>query len=120
MFGEKPVRQRVTPISSAMETKRFLKISNSIGSRRIGCLCTCKSSMLKREKRSKLYHSALQTLPCFHFARLQPCGDEGADTVDGKAIVWRDDGGRLSADDERGALSLHASGEQFAVIDGSL
>src|SRR5665213_2002956 len=32
MFGEKPVRQSVIPISSAIERKRFLKISNSIGS----------------------------------------------------------------------------------------
>src|SRR6266566_718035 len=31
MFGEKPVRQSATPISSAIDTKRFLKISNSIG-----------------------------------------------------------------------------------------
>src|SRR5689334_8714784 len=31
MFGEKPVRQSVTPISSAIERNRFLKTSNSIG-----------------------------------------------------------------------------------------
>ena len=31
MFGEKPVRHSVTPISSAMDRKRFLKISNSTG-----------------------------------------------------------------------------------------
>src|SRR5262245_66594805 len=31
MFGEKPVRQSVTPISSAMDKKRFLKTSKSIG-----------------------------------------------------------------------------------------
>ena len=30
MFGENPVRHNVTPISSATETKRFLKISNSM------------------------------------------------------------------------------------------
>ena len=36
MLGEKPVRQRVTPISSAMETKKFLKISNLDGVRTHG------------------------------------------------------------------------------------
>jgi hypothetical protein len=35
MLGEKPVRQSVTPISSAMDRKRFLKISNSTGWMRI-------------------------------------------------------------------------------------
>src|SRR5215204_6039529 len=32
MLGENPVRQSVTPISSAIDTNMFLKISNSIGS----------------------------------------------------------------------------------------
>jgi len=31
MFGEKPVRHSVTPISSAMDRKRFLKTSKSTG-----------------------------------------------------------------------------------------
>ena len=35
MLGEKAVRRRAAPISSAMEWKRFLKISSSIGSRRM-------------------------------------------------------------------------------------
>src|ERR1043166_1746427 len=35
MFGEKPVRQSVTPISSAIERNRFLKTSNSTGWMRI-------------------------------------------------------------------------------------
>ena len=32
MLGERAVRPRTAPISSAMETKTFLKISSSIGS----------------------------------------------------------------------------------------
>src|SRR5258708_26681111 len=35
MFGENAVRRRAGPIASAMEWKRFLKISNSTGS---GCM----------------------------------------------------------------------------------
>ena len=55
---------------------------------------------------------------CFDLARFHACGDEGADTINNEMIVRRDEGSRLSAHHERGASSLHAGGEQFAMING--
>src|SRR5271156_1068293 len=42
--------------------------------------CACK---VQCRKDKRLYHAALQILPCLCFARYQTCSDEGTDAVDG-------------------------------------
>ena len=98
MFGEKPVRHSVTPISSAIETKRFLKISNSIGSMRILGLTPPRSACSRRSSDA---------------AGRRPHGDDVAEGVDAEAVVPAGPPPSPARRRRRQARPLSAPGEQI-------
>ena len=93
MLGENPVRQSVTPISSATDTNRFLKISNSIG---FVCIVT-----VPRRVRIGGGEPAARPADRDHVPEL----------IDPEAEMRRNDNGCLLPGDDRGSVG-NASRQQ--------
>ena len=72
MLGENAVRRNAAPISSAMEWKRFLKISSSMGSRRMGAVYRKPVSHRNFFATCKNYVDTMLIVPQYFVLRILP------------------------------------------------
>src|SRR5689334_4223498 len=114
MFGENPVRQSVTPISSATETNRFLKISNSIG---LICMVNGPETEPSHFHLRLLRGSVTVPLPAAALADQRADSDDVSEIVDAEAEMRRNDHRGLAAGDDGRSLRDAARQQIFPAID---